>query len=259
MSAALLQVKGVSVSYGSRRVIRDASFALATGEFCALLGLNGSGKTTLLRAVCGLRRAQTGSVLVDGTDVTRLDEYRRARYLSYIPQRHSTIYNTSVLDVALMGFNPHLPLLAQPTRHMREQAEETLDRLGLSGRSQDDFLTLSEGQKQLVILARAILQDAPVMLMDEPDSALDFVNRHQVLQRVRGQVAGGRRAGLITLHDPNFALAYCDRVLLLDGGTIVDEFQPRLAGPGRIREALSRIYGPVEVLPCPQGYVMVRA
>lgn len=259
MSEALLRLDGVSVSYGSRKVIKEASFSLREGEFCALLGLNGSGKTTLLRAVCGLKGIDAGRVLVDGTDVTKLHEYRRAKYLSYIPQRHSTIYNTTVLDVALMGFNAHLPLLSQPTRGMRAQAEETLDRLGLPGRAQEDFLTLSEGQKQLVILARAILQDAPVMLMDEPDSALDFVNRHQVLLRMREQLSAGRRAGLITLHDPNFALAYCDRMLLLADGTIIDELVPREAGAARIQEALARVYGAVEVLPCPQGFVMVRA
>ena len=255
----LLRVEGAAVAYGSRQVIRDASFCLHAGEFCALLGLNGSGKTTLLRAIAGLKRLGAGRVRVNGTDVTSLNEYRRARYLSYIPQRHSTIYNTSVLDVALMGFNAHLPLLSQPTQRMREQAVDTLERLGLPDRSGEDFLTLSEGQKQLVILARAILQDAPVMLMDEPDSALDFVNRHQVLMRVREQLAGARCAGLITLHDPTFALAYCDRILLLQDGVIADEIRLGTASREQIGASLSRIYGPVDVLPCPQGFVMVRA
>ena len=158
-----------------------------------------------------------------------------------------------------MGFNAHLPLLSQPTQRMREQAVDTLERLGLPDRSGEDFLTLSEGQKQLVILARAILQDAPVMLMDEPDSALDFVNRHQVLMRVREQLAGARCAGLITLHDPNFALAYCDRILLLQDGVIADEIRLGTASREQIGASLSRIYGPVDVLPCPQGFVMVRA
>ena len=97
------------------------------------------------------------------------------------------------------------------------------------------------------------------MLMDEPDSALDFVNRHQVLMRVREQLAGARCAGLITLDVPNFALAFCDRILLLQDGVIIDEIRLGTASREQIGASLSRIYGPVDVLPCPQGFVMVRA
>lgn len=244
----LLLLENITAGYGNREVVRDIRLEIGRGEFCALLGLNGSGKTTLFKALCGLIPTQAGSCLVNGLDCTRFHERKRARYISYIPQRHSKMQGVTVRDVALMGCNPHLPFLGSPTLGDRERAEGILTKMGLRDLAERDFAQLSEGQKQLVILSRTLVQNAPVMLMDEPDSALDFPNRHMVLSKMRELIHREGKAGLITLHDPNSALAYCDRIILLKNGGIVGRLELAGASKGTISIQLSKIYGNIDVV-----------
>ncbi len=253
-----LSVERLRCGYRDRTVVRDATFSVAEGEFCALLGLNGCGKTTLIRTICGAIPPQGGVCRVDGEDCTAMDERQRALRISYIPQRGSLIVGRTVMDVVLMGHNVHLGLLDSPGRAHRRSAEEALALLGLEGFGDRDYGRLSEGQKQLAILARALVQDAPVMVMDEPDSALDFVNRHMVLSKICQILRGQGRAGLISLHDPNFALTYCDRLVLMRGGEIWGELSPRTASVQELTASLSEIYGDVQVLRHGGGYVMVK-
>lgn len=253
----LLSVSGVHAGYSRREVVRGVSFSVEPGEFCALLGLNGCGKTTLLKSICGLMPMLQGSCTVSNQDCTRMHERERSRLLSYIPQRGSLIMGKTVLEVVLMGFNPHLGLLDSPGEAQKKEALHTLGRLGLEDFAQRDYGALSEGQKQLVILARALVQNAPVMLMDEPDSALDFVNRNMVLGKIRGIIHEENRAGLITLHDPNFALSYCDRLLLMRDGVIACELRMAGAGVQQVEDALSLIYGEIRILQHPGGFAMV--
>lgn len=258
MSGRLI-VEHLRCGYRGRTVVEDATFSVAAGEFCALLGLNGCGKTTLIRSICGLLPVRQGRCTVAGEDCTRLNERRRARLMSYIPQRGSLMEGKTVLDVVLMGFNARLRLLESPGAAHRQKALETLERLGLPEIAGRDYALLSEGQKQLVILARALVQDAPAMLMDEPDSALDFVNRSMVLEKVRDTLRSQGRAGLISLHDPNFAMAYCDRLLLMRDGGILLELPLQNASREEVEAALSQIYGKIRVLHHEGGFAMVRA
>lgn len=244
----LLNIKHIRVSYGEKNIIPDISFSIGAGEFCALLGLNGSGKTTLLRAVCGLNKVEQGSIEVNEKSLNIMKEHQRARLLSYIPQRSSTMEGFTILDVVLMGLNPHLSFFQSPSLCQREMATKILAEVGMLGCENVEFNKISEGQKQLVIFARALLQDAPVMLMDEPDSALDFVNRNIVLGHIRKAIHEKNKVGLITLHDPNFALAFCDRVLLLKAGNIVGDINIKNSSTEEIRAGLSMIYGDVDLI-----------
>ena len=185
-----------------------------------------------------------------------MNEKKRARYLSLITQTPSLTGGKQVLDVVLMGFNARLKLLESPSKENRRAALDALTRLGLGDMWDRDFGTLSQGQKQLVILARCLMQDAPVMLMDEPDSALDFLNRHMVLGQIRDILHTEKRAGLITLHDPNFAMAYCDRICLLRDGVLQADINMRSAGKEEIRESLAKIYGEIELVEYAGGYLM---
>lgn len=255
----LLSLENITTGYFHREIIHNISFSVQEGEFCALLGLNGCGKTTLLKSACGLLPMHQGVCRVAAQDCTRMHEKERARLMSYIPQRGSLIMGKTVLEVVLMGLNPYLRLLDSPSTAQRQDALHTLERLGLEKLAERDYDSLSEGQKQLVILTRALVQNAPVMLMDEPDSALDFVNRHMVLGKISSIIHEENRAGLITLHDPNFALCYCDRLLLMKNGVIADELHMKEATRERVGEALSVIYGPIQVLEYSGGFAMVRA
>lgn len=244
-----LQVSHLTAGYHGRDVVHDLSFTLPGGCVLGVLGANGSGKTTLIKAICGILPHQ-GQCLLDGTALESLRPKALARRCGYIPQRSGLAIELSVLDVVLMGFNPHLGLLQPPTPAMRRAASDMLDTVGLPGRGGESYLTLSEGQKQLCLLARALVSGADLLLLDEPESALDLRARHRTLGLLRQFAAQGDRAVLLSLHDPNLALNFCDALLPVDGG--------RTAGPvypGREREetltaALARLYGPVCLRRC---------
>ena len=253
----LLSLCELSAGYGKKAVIRGVSFNVSAGEFCALLGLNGSGKTTLLKAACGLLPARGGRCLVGGLDCTRLGEKKRARYISYIPQRYSDLSGVTVMDAVLMGLNARLNALESPSAVDKKLALAALEKMEIPHLAGEDFSRLSEGQKQMVILSRALLQDAPVMMMDEPDSALDFLNKNRVLGRIRRLIHTEGKAGLITLHDPNLALAYCDRLIMLREGGVIADITLAGAGKSRVQSCLSAIYGDIGLIEHNGGYIAV--
>lgn len=251
----LFDVRNMEVSYGQEKIVKGISFSLKKGELCALLGLNGSGKTTLMRGICGLIPAK-GEVFVNEKSLKMMKERKRACYLSFIPQISSFIQGKTVLEVVLMGANPHLGMLESPGKEFYDVAYDALEKLNLQKFAEKDFGKLSQGQKQLVILARTLVQNAPVMLMDEPDSALDFLNRHMVLEKIREVIKKEEKAGLITLHDPNFAMAYCDRLFLMKQGKLVTEINIEEDTIEEMKEKLSVVYGSVELLPYKSGCLM---
>ena len=165
----------------------------------------------------------------------------------------------TVLEVVLMGFNSQLGLLEAPSAKHKRAAFEALRRLNCAEFAEKDFGALSQGQRQIVILARCIVQDSPVMLMDEPDSALDFLNRHMVLSKISELIKEENKAGLITLHDPNFAMAYCDRLFMLKQGNIVGELDMRAANRDEVQQKLSLIYGNIDIVENNGSFLMGRA
>lgn len=254
----LFSLKDIKVAYGKTEIIHGVSMDIAPGEFCALLGLNGSGKTTILHACCGFL-PMTGSFTVNGTECRGLNEKKRARLMSLVPQVCSLQGGRTALDVVLMGFNSQLGLLESPSMEHKRRAIAAMERLNCVEFAEKDFGELSQGQRQIVILARCMVQDSPVMLMDEPDSALDFLNRHMVLSKIRELIKEENKAGLITLHDPNFAMAYCDRLLLLKDGRLVGELDMGRAAADEVRQKLSLIYGDIELLQNGGSYLMGKA
>lgn len=253
----LLCLEHVSISREKREIVHNVSLTIHEGEFCALLGLNGSGKTTILQGACGLV-PMTGGCSVKGQSCVGLNEKKRAQLMAFIPQVCSLEGGRTALDAVLMGLNPHLALLSSPSAAQRAEALAAMERLGCGELAQQDFGRLSQGQRQAVILARCILQNAPVMLMDEPDSALDFLNKHMILEKIRDLIHQEKKAGLITLHDPNFAMAYCDRLLLLRDGRLVGGITMKDASSEEIRTELAKIYGSIELLNSRNGWLMGR-
>jgi len=246
---SLVQVRSLSAGYGKKSILRNISFELEGGELVGVLGANGCGKTTLLKAVCGILPHE-GECLLSGDPMAKLSPRKIAAVCSYIPQRSGVEIDISVLDVVLMGFNPHLGLLEYPNARMKEEARAALSTVGLEGREEENYLSLSEGQKQLCILARTLVSQGQLLLLDEPESALDFRYRDHMLSMLRSWVEKGDRAALIALHDPGLALRYCDRLLLLDGGGISGIISPATDAPVTMEKALSVIYGEVSLLRC---------
>lgn len=253
----LLTVTDLRAGYGRRNVLQGVSLTVQRGEVCALLGANGSGKSTLLKAVCGLTDA-TGECMLEKMNLWEMPPRRRAQHLGYLAQRSVCALSLRVLDVVMMGYNPVLGLLEHPGEEKRRRAEMLLEQLGAGQWTEADFLSLSEGQRQLVLFARTLVRRPEVLLLDEPDSALDYDNRHRLLQWLQDYAAREGAGILLCSHDANIALRYADRLLLLRDGRLIHTVTVKDADPDALQRALSEIYGPVDVLRHGGYFLMTR-
>ena len=147
-----------------------------------------------------------------------------------------------------MGFNPRLKILQQPDKAMKVRAYEALSKVGLKDKINDSYLTLSEGQKQLCILARTLVADAKLLLLDEPESALDFKYRYMMMDILREWVSKERRGVIINLHDPQLALGYCDRLILLKNGRVEGIIDTKTDLKSDMEEKLRKIYGNISLM-----------
>ena len=236
----------ITAGYGNGHIIEDISFDLAEVSLMGILGANGSGKTTLLKAICGILPHE-GSCLLENFRLEDLSVRQKAKLCGYIPQRSGISIDISVLDVVLMGFNPHMGLLEHPTKSMHTAARQALEQVGLAEKAQMNYLHLSEGQKQLCILARTLVAESKLLLLDEPESALDFRYRYRILSILRNWVQRNKSSAIITLHDPVLALNYCESLLLLSQGTALGTIHPKTDSIETMEQMLSKIYGNISL------------
>lgn len=226
-----LTVRNACVGYSQRTVLNDVSFSLDQGTLCCLLGANGSGKTTLMRTILGVLPLQSGEILIDGLPVRKMGERERARAIAWVPQAHDGAFAFTVLDMVLMGVSPHLGFFAQPTRSEQRAALTQLDALGIAYLADRNWSTLSGGERQLTLIARALVQRPRLLLLDEPASSLDFGHQIRLLDALR-QLRQGGITLLMSTHHPLHALAIADTVIRVepDGrvsqGARYDQLQP---------------------------------
>ena len=240
-----MSVQGLSFAYGEHEVLHNISFSVDYGEFLSVLGPNGVGKSTLFRCMLGLLAPSAGGAYVDGRAVADMSARQLAYAIAYIPQSHSPVFNFSVFDMVLMGTTAQTGSFASPGKRQRSLANKALRRLGIEHLSDRGYANLSCGERQLVLIARAIAQQAKVLVMDEPSASLDFGNRLRVMRTVRDLTQDGY-AVIQSTHDPEQAYMYSDRILALHGG--------RVAAFGTPKETLnadlvSALYG-VDVEVC---------
>lgn len=174
-----------------------------------------------------------------------------------MPQRHSIVYDINVLEVVLMGITPYLGLFDSPRKKHRKMAYEVLEKMGMEELAYENFLHLSEGQKQIVIIARNLMQNSKIMLFDEPESALDFNNKHMVISRIRDLIKSENKIGIITLHDPNIALNYCDRIMILNDKKIISDFYVEKVDIKALAEIFNNIYDEIEIIEHNDKYCIV--
>lgn len=224
-SPVLLSVSDVRCGYGKKHpveIVHGVSFTVRVGEFVCIIGANGCGKTTTLKSLMGLLPLLGGSVTFDGEEVAKMDERSRAQHFVYIPQAHTPPFPFTVADVVMMGRTPYVNLLARTTRHDREVAMEALELLGITHLAHTDYTSLSGGQQQLVLIARALTQESDILVMDEPTAALDFGNQQLVLSRMHMLSRMGKSVIMVT-HDPDHALFCADKVVVMDEGRVLKE------------------------------------
>lgn len=249
----MLQASGLDVGYPGRVVGRGYTLSLPPGQVLALLGPNGGGKTTLLKTLLGLLPPLAGQVQLDGQALGRLTAVRRARRLAYVPQGHAGAFAFSVADLVLMGRTAHGSLFTRPSAHDLEVVQAALRRLGIAHLAQQPATLISGGERQLALIARAMVQQAGFVLLDEPTSALDFGNQGKVMREIRRLADEGLGVAFST-HDPNHARRYAHQALLVhQGGTLAQ-------GPVAevlTAQTLATLYGaPVETLADPGGHCL---
>src|SRR6516225_5831488 len=204
----------LTIGYRDRIVCHHLSIALATGEVLALLGPNGCGKTTLLKTLLGLLAPKAGEVRLDGHALSGRSIRERARLIAYVPQTHVATFAFPVEAVVLMGRTAHGNLFRRPTAKDRQIAAAALEHLGISELAERPYTMISGGERQLVLLARALAQEPQFIVLDEPTASLDFGNQGKVMREIRALAASGHGV-LFTTHDPNHALRTADRAYLL--------------------------------------------
>lgn len=244
----MLDARELAIGYGATEIGSGLSLAVKTGDILCLLGPNGCGKTTLFRTLLGLLPALSGQVLLGGKPITAQRRSEIAKQIAYVPQAHAPPFPFEALEVVLMGRTARLGTFGQPGQRDRETALTAMRQLGIGDLAHRDYSRLSGGQRQLVLIARALAQEAPLIVMDEPTASLDFGNQAQVLAQITTLVRNASEAGhgvILSTHDPDQAFALDARVLLMKDGRTRAEGSASEVLTG---ENLSDVYGiPVTV------------
>ena len=214
-----IEVTNLSFAYGNREVLRDLNFSIPDSCLVNVLGPNGVGKSTLFRCILGLNPHYSGSILVNGKDLRALSVRQRAREISYIPQSHASVYDYEVIDVVLMATGSELKLLGTPGPEQLQRAHAALERIGIGHLAHRTYTQISGGEQQLVLIARALAQNARTIIMDEPTSALDYGNTVRVLSCVR-QLAREGLSIVQSTHNPDHAFLYSDQTMVLSEGRL---------------------------------------
>jgi iron complex transport system ATP-binding protein len=249
MSEPALEARDVHLSYGDTPVLDGISIVVGKGELLALVGSNGAGKTTLLRVLSGVVRPQSGKVLAAGSDIRQLTPKLRARLIAMVPQNPSLARGFSVLEVVLMGRNPHLGLLQWEGANDLHVSMRALELTGVDALAGKPIETLSGGERQRVFIARALAQETPILLLDEPTTHLDIGYQAGILDliaRIR-QEAG--HTVVAAMHDLSLAAQYFDRIAMLHESRVF-----ALGTPGEVvtKEIVSTAFGAdVTVVPHP--------
>jgi iron complex transport system ATP-binding protein len=246
----MLEVRGVRVSYGRRQALRGVDLTVAAGEVVGLVGPNGGGKTTLLRAITGNLELEAGRVLIAGDDASRLSARDLARQVAVVPQNPTLPVGFLAREIVVMGRTPYLGFLDQESADDYRRADEALDTLGAGELGQRRVEELSGGERQNVVLARALAQETPLLLLDEPTANLDIGHQVLIAKLLRHLARNRRVAVLAALHDLTLASLHCDRLVLLAAGAVVAQGAP---GEVLTRENVRRAYGADVAILRPEG------
>lgn len=222
----LLETTALAYGHPGRTLGRDINLDVKNGEVLCVLGPNGGGKTTLFRALLGLLPLHGGLITLSGKPIAACAPSERAKLMAYVPQAGNSYFAFTVRDVVLMGRTAHLGLFASPGAKDVDAANAALAELCIDYLADKSFTQISGGERQLALIARALAQESPLLIMDEPTASLDFSNQSLILNEILRLKASGRSV-LFCSHDPDHALQCADRALLLHAGNVLALGSPR--------------------------------
>ncbi len=217
----IIMVKDLSYSYDGVKALDKVSFEAREGEILTILGSNGAGKTTLLKCLLRILKPY-GAIYIDGKNINNISNKELATLVGYVPQTHSSIFAYRIIDYVLMGRAPYHSMFSMPSKKEYEKALHLLEMLGIKELADRTIAEISGGQFQLVLIARALMQEAKILLLDEPTAHLDTSNKLKVLSIIKKLVRNGViKAVIMTLHDPLLAALYSDKIILLRDGKLL--------------------------------------
>ncbi len=232
-----LELKDVSFSYGKRPVLESITMCVEEGEIVSIVGPNGSGKTTLLKCINRILKPK-GNILLDGVDLKKLKLNEIAQLMGYVPQSTMYSFPTTVFDVVLLGRKPYLGW--SPSSKDLEIVSNVLSLLGLDNLILRNFNELSDGEKQKILIARALAQEPKLLLLDEPTSNLDIKHQLEVLSLIRNIAKKKKISAIMAIHDLNLASQFSDRIFFLRQGKIYDFGTPEAV---ITKENIKAVYG----------------
>lgn len=240
-----MKIENLHFSYGSREVLKGVSFGIDDSGFVSVLGPNGAGKSTLFRCMLGLLEPSEGSVHICGRNIRQMPPAELSHRVAYIPQSHTPVFNFSVFDMVLMGTTAQLSRFSSPGKKEAQLAEAAMERIGISHLRDRGCGNISGGELQLALIARAIAQQAKILVMDEPSASLDYGNKLRLMETVKGLTREGYTV-IQSTHDPDQAYLYSDQILALYDGKLLARGTPQETISSSL---ISRLYG-VDVEVC---------
>ena len=235
----MLKVRNLNFGYDGTQILKNISFHVETGRLCGLFGPNGCGKTTLFKCCLNFLNFIEGEVIMDGVDIKHKKIEEMANLVAYVPQEHKPPFPYSVKEIVLMGRTPHLGGVFGICREDKKKAIDALKLLGIFDMADKPYNQLSGGQRQLVLIARAVAQETKLLFLDEPTSALDFKNQIKIW-KILEKISQNGTTIIACTHDPNHVLWFCDKVVILGEDGIIANGAPK---ESITQETLNRIYG----------------
>ena len=239
MSVVFLQARSLTWSVGNARIVERLDLSIERGELVGVIGPNGAGKTTLLRLLSGLLVPTEGEVLLEGRHISRMESRDRARRMSFMSQDLSQVFPFTVMEILLMGRYPHLARFQKEGAEDLARARRMLSYVGLSAIEERGFSALSGGERQLVLFAKALVQDTDALLLDEPSSNLDIHHQDRIFSMAQ-ELAREGRVVVASVHNLSVAAQYCSRLVLLEKGRVASDGRPEQVLRSEI---LDRVYG----------------
>ncbi len=219
--AVKLECNSVSFRYGKTDILHDISFSVESSSFCAILGRNGSGKTTLLHCLNGIHKPHGGNICINGKTIASMTRNQVARHVSLVPQEHLEIFPFKVIDVVVMGRAPFIGMTRTPTSKDYDLALRALTSLNARRLATCNFNRISGGERQIAMLACALVQTSEIMLLDEPTNHLDFNNQYHLLSKIKQLCKTCKTSVIASMHDPNMAILFADFIVMVKNGKII--------------------------------------
>lgn len=238
----MLEVRDLSFKQGGQKeVLKGISFIANPSQVTTILGPNGAGKSTLFKCISGIWGNYKGEIRVFGEKIDNLSFDKRAKFFAIVPQEHVPPFAYKVFDVVLMGRASYVGLFSLPSKEDYKKAEEALEIVGISDLKDEPYTKISGGERQLVLIARALVQEAPVILLDEPTSHLDYKNQQKILTKIKEITVDKKLITIVTLHDPNLASIYSDKIIAIKKGKVFFNGSPEKVIDEKFLEELYEI------------------